>query len=76
LLTAAQVRQKHNLAVRKFQCVVMNVGFVLIDLTKDSRLMFDHFSAPKQKASSQALNFLGKGQLGARSETDGQTFAF
>jgi hypothetical protein len=71
LLTVAQGRQKHNLAVRKFQRVVMNERVILINLTKDCRPMLDHFSAPKQEASSHALNIVGKGQLSARSETDG-----
>jgi hypothetical protein len=54
----------------------MNVRIIPINLTKDCGPVLDHFSAPKQEASSHALDIFGKGQLSARSETDGQILAF
>jgi hypothetical protein len=41
LLTLAQERQKYDLAVRKFQCIVMGGDFVFVDLPKDRCLILD-----------------------------------
>ena len=37
LLTLMQVRQENKCAIRKFECVVMHLWYVLIDLSKDRR---------------------------------------
>src|SRR5712691_11667629 len=35
LLTLMQVRQENKRAIRKFECVVMHLWYVLVDLSKD-----------------------------------------
>jgi hypothetical protein len=37
LLTLMQVRQENKRAIRKFECVVMHLWYVLVDLSKDRR---------------------------------------
>src|SRR6516164_11730206 len=37
LLTLMQVRQENKRAIRKFECVVMHLWYVLVDLPKDRR---------------------------------------
>ena len=39
LLTLAQERQEYDLAIRKFQCIVMGGDLVFVDLPKDRRLI-------------------------------------
>jgi len=45
-LTFAQERQKHDLAIRKFERIVMGGCPVLVDLPKDGGLVIDHFVPP------------------------------
>jgi hypothetical protein len=74
LLSVAQGRQEDDHTVWKLQCIMMNRSITLIDLTKDCHLVLDQFPAPKQQASSLALNVLGKGQLSTRPKTDRYAF--
>jgi hypothetical protein len=41
-LTLSQTRQEHDLAIRKFQRIVVDGDSVFIDLPKDRRLVFDY----------------------------------
>jgi hypothetical protein len=60
LLTLAQERQEDDLAVRKFQGIVMNVGLFFVDVPKDRRLMRDCTVVPRPQSSWQALNLVSK----------------
>src|SRR5262249_13951995 len=44
LLTLMQVRQENKRAIRKFECVVMHLWYVLVDLSKDRRPGVGHES--------------------------------
>ena len=46
LLALPQVSEQHDLAVRKFQCVVMNGNFFGVDLSEYRRLVHDDALAP------------------------------
>ena len=62
LLTLAQERQEHDLAVWKFQCVVMGGDFVFVDLPKDRCLTLDcTVVVPRPQSSWQALNVVSEG---------------
>jgi hypothetical protein len=61
VLTLAQQRQEDDLAVWKFQRIVMGGDLFFVDLPKDCRLVIDYFIAPRQQTSRQAPNFVGKG---------------
>ena len=73
LLTLAQEGQKHDLAIRKFQRIVMSGYFFFVDLPKDRRLILDRTVVPRPQSSWQTLNFVSKGQLGPWAQT--ATFA-
>jgi hypothetical protein len=47
LLILTQARQEHDLAVRKFQRIVMSGDLVFVDLPKDRRLMLDCTVVPR-----------------------------
>jgi hypothetical protein len=51
LLTLTQSCQERDLAIRKFQRIVMRRNFVLVDLPKDRCLVFDYFIPPWYEAS-------------------------
>jgi hypothetical protein len=70
LLILTQACQKHNLAVGKFQRIVMSRDLFFVDLPKDRRLVLDYFIPPTQQARRQARNFVGKGQLSSRKNAD------
>jgi hypothetical protein len=70
VLTLAQQRQEDDLAVWKFQRIVMGGDLFFVDLPKDCRLVIDYFIPPRQQTSRQAPNFVGKGQLRSWSKTD------
>jgi len=59
LLTLYQRCQEHDVAVRKFQRIVMDSELVFIDLPKDRCLMFDCI-VPRPQFSSKALNLVSK----------------
>jgi hypothetical protein len=50
LLAFTQACQQHDLAIRKFQRIVMHRNFVFVDLPKDRGLMRDYFIAPGYQA--------------------------
>src|SRR5258708_33663799 len=57
LLTLMQVRQENKRAIRKFECVMMSLRYVLVDLSKDRRSdrAREHLSArPKRYRSGRA----------------------
>jgi hypothetical protein len=62
-LTLAQDRQQHGPPIRKFERIVMCGQLVLVDLSKDCRLVVDCLRLPPDSASRQARNFPGEGQL-------------
>jgi hypothetical protein len=52
LLALSQRCQEHDMAVRKFQRIVMGGELVFIDLPKDRCLMFDCVVPPRPQFSS------------------------
>jgi hypothetical protein len=60
LLTFTQESQKHDLAIRKFQCIVMSGDFFFVDLPKDRRLILDRTVVPRPQSSWQPLNLMSK----------------
>jgi hypothetical protein len=50
LLTLTQACQEHELAVGKFQRVVMSDDLIFVDLPKDGCLMVDYFITPSYQA--------------------------
>jgi ubiquinone/menaquinone biosynthesis C-methylase UbiE len=63
LLTFAQAGQEHDLAIWKFQRVVMRRNLVFVDLPKDRRLVLDDAIMPRPQSNRQALNLVRKSQL-------------
>jgi hypothetical protein len=61
LLTFTQTCQEHDLAIRKFQRIVMSGELVFVDLPKDRRLVLDHSVAPRPQFIWQPLNLVSKG---------------
>jgi hypothetical protein len=64
LLALLEECQKDDLAIRKFQSVMMDCLFVFIDLPKDCGLVLAGSPSPWPQA--HPLNFLFKGQLRPR----------
>jgi hypothetical protein len=62
LLAWFQQRQQNDLAIRKFERVVMGPSVLLIDVPEDRGLVFDYSLIPTQRAG-HAPNFVCKGQL-------------
>jgi hypothetical protein len=60
LLTLAERCQKHDLAIWKFQRIVMCCQSVFVDLPKDRGLMLDRIVVPRPQSSWQALNLVSK----------------
>src|SRR5262249_50804827 len=75
-LSFSQTCQEHDLAVRKFQRIVMNGDFFFIDLPKDRRLVLEHLIPPTQHTNRLARNLASKGQLGSWSNADRQARIF
>jgi hypothetical protein len=50
LLALTQCCQERDPAIRKFQCIVMRLDLVFVDLPKDRCLMVDYFIAPSYQA--------------------------
>ena len=65
-LTLAQACQQHGAPVRKFERIVMCGQLVLVDLSKDCRLVVDCLRLPPEWASRQAGNLPGEGQFCSR----------
>jgi len=60
LPTFTQESQKHDLAIRKFQCIVMSGDFFFVDLPKDRRVILDLTALARPQSSWQALNLVSK----------------
>ena len=73
-LTLAQQCQQHGPPIRKFERIVMCGHFVLVDLSKDSRLVVDCVCLrfPPEQAGRQACNFTSESQLRSRHHTHRQ----
>ena len=54
-LTFRQVRQKLNVPVGKFQCVMVCARLAFVDLPKDGRGVLDCFHFPAKQANPRAL---------------------
>jgi hypothetical protein len=63
LLTFAQAGQQHDLAIGKFQRIVMRRNLVFVDLPKDRCLVFDDAVVPRPQPNRQALDLVSKSQL-------------
>jgi hypothetical protein len=61
LLIFSQTCQEHDLAIRKFQRIVMSGELVFVDLPKDRRLVLDHSVVPRPQFIWQPLNLVSKG---------------
>src|SRR5216683_5179048 len=65
LLTFAKRSQKHDLPVRKLQCVVMHMRRFLIDLTEDRRHVLEAFHALPEESRRFNRNLSGKRNFGS-----------
>src|SRR5262249_60012013 len=68
LLTLMQVRQENKHAIRKFECVVMHLWYVLIDLSKDRRS--GAYCSPAKETGRSTYHLRGKGELRSRKNAD------
>jgi hypothetical protein len=65
-LTLPQISQQDHLPVWKLQRIMMGVWVVLVDLSKDSRRVIDHFHLPPKPPASAAPYRSGEGKLCSR----------
>jgi len=75
-LAFSQTRQEHDLAIWKFQRIVVGSDPFLINLSKDRRLVFDHLIRTTQYTNRLAFNLANKRQLGSWSDADRDTLIF
>jgi hypothetical protein len=68
LLASLQKRQKHDLVIWEFQCIMMDCGPLFVDLSEDRSFVFD-LDAPWPRTFSPDL--VGKGQFSPRQKADG-----
>src|SRR5215467_4409284 len=68
LLTLMQVRQENKCAIRKFECVVMHLWYVLIDLSKDRRS--GAYCSPAKETGRRTYHLRGKGELRSGKNAD------
>src|SRR5690349_11562724 len=68
LLTLMQVRQENKRAIRKFECVVMHLWYVLIDLSKDRRS--GAYCSPAKETERRTYHLGGKGELRSGKNAD------
>src|SRR5262249_30571327 len=68
LLTLMQVRQENKRAIRQFKGVVMNLWYVLVDLSKDRRS--GAFCSPAKETGRRTYHLRGKGELRSRKNAD------
>src|SRR6184192_3454572 len=61
LLPLMQVRQENKRAIRKFECVVMHLWYVLVDLSKDRRS--GAYCSPARETERRTYHLRGKGEL-------------
>src|SRR5215831_955685 len=67
LLTLMQVRQENKRAIRKFECVVMHLWYVLVDLSKDRRP--GAYCSPAKETGRRTYHLRGKGELRSGKKT-------
>jgi hypothetical protein len=60
-LTLAQERQQHGSPIRKFERIVMGGRRLLVDFSKDRRLVVDRLCLPTEQTNRQARYFPGEG---------------
>jgi len=75
-LAFSQTRQEHDLAIWKFQRIVVGGDPFFIDLSKHRRLVFDHLIRTTQYTNRLAFDLANKGQLGSWSDADRDTLIF
>jgi hypothetical protein len=75
-LSFSQACQKNNLAIWKFQRIVVGSDPFFIDLSKDCRLVFDHLIRTTQYTNQLTFNLANKGQLGSWSDADRNILIF
>jgi hypothetical protein len=61
LLTLMQVCQENKRAIGKFECVVMHLWYVLVDLSKDRRS--GAYCSPAKETGRRTYHLRGKGEL-------------
>src|ERR1700722_19032299 len=66
LLTLTKERQQQDLAVRKFERIVMGHCLFFVDLPKDRCSVVEQIFPPAQWTDMPGRNFASKGQLGSR----------
>src|SRR5258706_13340271 len=66
LLTLMQVRQENKRAIWKFECVVMDLGYVLVDLSKDRRS--GAYCSPAKETGRRHISPPRKGRARFREE--------
>jgi hypothetical protein len=76
LLTLIQECQEHDLAIRKFQLIVVCRHLSLIDLPKNRRPVFYYLVVPRPQSDRQPANLISKGQLGSWSNADSNPAIF
>ena len=69
---------QHNLAVGKFQRIMMGAGVIHVHLPEPGNLMRQRLGPPEQKveAGEMALDLVLEGDLGARKQADGYSRFF
>src|SRR5258708_30852700 len=68
LLTLMQVRQENKRAIRKFECVVMHLWYVLVNLSKDRRS--GAYCSPAKETGRGTYHLRGTSELCSGSNTD------
>src|SRR5438128_11638108 len=61
LLTLMQVRQENKRAIGKFECVVMHLWYVLVDLSKDRRS--GAYCSPAKETGRRTYHLHGNREL-------------
>jgi hypothetical protein len=75
-LAFSQTSQEHDLAIWKFQRIVVGSEPFFIDLPKDRRFVFDHLIRTTQYTNRLTFNLANKGQLGSWSDADRDILIF
>src|SRR5947208_9586225 len=63
-----QVRQETKRAIRKFECVVMHLWYVLVNLSKDRRS--GAYCTPAKETGRRTYHFRGKGEIRSGKNAD------
>jgi hypothetical protein len=57
-------------SIGKFECIMMHMRLVFVDLPEDRRLVADRFRSPTEESGRRTNRLLGKGNFGPRPYTD------